>query len=455
MISLRNLFVSLAVLSGTASYSQSHLPDASTIASKMYPGWNLGNTMEANNGGQVFTNNIGLAGETQWQSTKTTQEVINYVKEQGFKSVRIPCNLVCGHISNAADYTIDTNWINRVKEVVDYCINDGLYVLLNDHYDGGWVETSFTDTSNATIENNCAVMKSIWTQIANAFKDYDEHLLFGGLNEPNCDNQDKTDALVRYEQAFIDAVRATGGNNATRTLVVQGPSTDIDNTNKYYTSLPTDPADGRLMVEVHFYSPWQFSGLEEDADWGKMWFFWGAANHVSGGTWSTRNSTSNYEESFVKSQFQKMKAQFVDKGIPVILGEYGCQWRNVGNSSAQKKHDASVKLFHKTVNHYAIENGLIPFVWDINVQNQNGTKGIMSVINRGAKSIYCTPAMEGITEGVNAASKWGGPTSGIVKIPFEQRAVSGNALIYNLSGQRVHSDTKGVVIVAGKKYVQK
>ena len=135
------------------------------IINDMAPGWNLGNTMEANNGGQVFTNNIGLAGETQWQSTKTTQEVIDYVKEQGFKSVRIPCNWVCGHITNAADYTIDANWINRVKEVVDYCINDGLYVLLNDHYDGGWVETSFIDTSNATIENNCEVMKSIWTQI--------------------------------------------------------------------------------------------------------------------------------------------------------------------------------------------------------------------------------------------------------------------------------------------------
>lgn len=452
MISLRNILVSMAVLSGTASFAQ--LPDAATIAAKMYPGWNLGNTMEANNGGKNFANNIGLAGETQWQSTKTTQEVIDYVKSQGFKSVRIPCNWVCGHISNAADNTIDAAWLSRVKEIVDYCIKDGLYVLLNDHYDGGWVETSFTDLSSATIEKNSAVMKAIWTQIANTFKDYDEHLLFGGLNEPNCDNQNKTNALVKYEQAFIDAVRATGGNNTYRTLIVQGPSTDIDNTNKFYTTLPTDPTANRLMVEVHFYSPWQFCGLEEDASWGSMWYFWGSANHVSGGSWSTRNASSSNEENFVKTQFQKMKTQFADKGIPVILGEYGCQWRNVNNSSAQKKHDASVKLFHKTVNQQAIENGLIPFVWDINVQNQNGVKGIMSVINRGAKSIYCSYAMEGIAEGVEAASKWGGPATGISEIPFVKQAEGDNAPAYNLSGQRVHRDAKGVVIVGGKKYLQ-
>ncbi|MBR1462960.1 MAG: glycoside hydrolase family 5 protein [Prevotella sp.] len=446
------MFISLAVLSGTASFAQ--LPDAAAIAAKMYPGWNLGNTMEANNSGKNFENNIGLAGETQWQGTKTTQEVIDYVKSQGFKSVRIPCNWVCGHISNASDNTIDAAWMSRVKEVVDYCINAGLYVLLNDHYDGGWVETSFTDVSNATIEKNSAVMKAIWTQIANAFKDYDEHLLFGGLNEPNCDNQNKTNALVKYEQAFIDAVRSTGGNNTTRTLVVQGPSTDIDNTNRYYTTLPTDPTANRLMVEVHFYSPWQFCGLEEDASWGSMWYFWGSANHVSGGTWSARNSSSSNEENFVKSQFQKMKTQFVDKGIPVIIGEYGCQWRNVANSSAQKKHDASVKLFHKTVNQQAIENGLIPFVWDINVQNQNGLKGIMSIINRSAKSIYCSCAMEGITEGVEAASKWGGPTTGIAEIPFVEKAGAENAPAYNLSGQRVRRDSKGIIIVGGKKYMQ-
>ena len=231
----RNLLcASLLMVSNLVS---AQLPTASEIAAKMYPGWNLGNTMEANNNGTVFTNNVGLSGETSWQSTKTSKEVIDYVKSLGFKSVRIPCNWVCGHISNAADNTIDAEWMARVKEIVDYCVDAGLYVVLNDHYDGGWVETSFGSLDEATVSANCLVMNQIWTQIANTFKDYDEHLLFAGLNEPNVDNQSKTDVLVRYEQAFIDAVRATGGNNASRTLIVQGPSTDIEKTEKYFNTL--------------------------------------------------------------------------------------------------------------------------------------------------------------------------------------------------------------------------
>lgn len=135
-----------------------------------------------------------------------------------------------GHISNASTYTIDQAWMNRVKEVVDYCINDGMYVVLNDHWDGGWLEEHIKDSNAATIAKNKEILKTLWTQIANAFKDYDEHLLFAGLNEPNADNQAATNNLIQYNQAFVGAVRATGGNNARRVLVVQGPSTNIEHT---------------------------------------------------------------------------------------------------------------------------------------------------------------------------------------------------------------------------------
>ena len=380
---------------------------ASSIARQMYPGWNLGNTLEGCNwrsSSAPIDENYGLSTELDWQKTTTTQQVIDFVKSQGFKSVRIPCNWMCGHISDAATHTIDAAWMARVKEVVDYCISDGLYVLLNDHYDGGWVERSFDDLSEATVQKNIGIMNRVWTQIAETFRDYDEHLLFGGLNEPDCNNQAKTDVLIRYEQAFIDAVRATGGNNAKRILVVQGPSTDIDNTSNYFDiSKLTDTAQDALMAEVHFYGPWNFCGMEQDESWGKMFWYWGSANHQSG---STRNATWG-EEDWLKSQFQKMKTQFVDKGIPVVIGEYGCQWRDLSSQSGedQSKHDASVKLFHKTVNQVAISSGMIPFVWDINYASQGGTKGVMTVLNRSSRTVFCQPAMDGITEGV-AAAQW-------------------------------------------------
>ena len=164
---------------------------ATEVINDMAPGWNLGNTLEgvATWAGTDFLNNKGgLGAETSWQDTKTTQEIIDYVKSLGFKSVRIPCAWVYGHISNATTYEIDSQWMTRVKEVVDYCIRDGLYVVLNDHWDGGWLENHIADTDAATIKKNKTILTALWTQIANVFKDYDEHLLFAGLNEPNAEN---------------------------------------------------------------------------------------------------------------------------------------------------------------------------------------------------------------------------------------------------------------------------
>jgi aryl-phospho-beta-D-glucosidase BglC (GH1 family) len=413
------------------------LPKASAIASQMYPGWNLGNTMEPPG--------KNLSAETSWQPTKTSQQVIDYISSLGFKSVRIPCSWNC----HAVDGVIDAAWLARVKEVVDYCLADGLYVLLNDHWDNGWIEVQgFTDLSEANVSAKQENLKSLWTQVAEYFKDYDEHLLFAGLNEPNCDNQAKTDVLIRYEQAFIDAVRATGGNNLSRTLVVQGPSTDIDNTDKYYdvTKL-TDSADGCLMVEVHYYSPWNFAGMEKDESWGKMSWYWGSANHVGG---SAYNSTWG-EESYLLAQFKKMKAKFVDKGYPVILGEYGCQWRDLSGKTGedQAKHDASVKAFHRQVNEQAVNLGLVPMVWDINSTNRQGTKGTMTIIDRKQLGIFNQHAIDGITEGV-AAATWGGTATSLQRVPFRQAPESA----YSLSGYRVGSDYQGVVVSGGRKYIR-
>lgn len=382
---------------------------AKELALEMSPGWNLGNTLEAYNSGQTAS----VGNETLWQKTKTTQEVINYVKEQGFKSVRIPCSWDV-HATNG---TIDAAWMSRVKEVVDYCIGAGLYVILNDHNDGGWIEvygftsdaSNFTKVDDATVTAKATLLKTYWTQIANAFQNYDEHLMFAGMNEPFHDFSDSSDDVITilntYNQAFLDAVRATGGNNAKRTLIVQGPATNIDATCKDAFTMPADTGGqtGYMMCEVHYYDPWQFCGLEEDADWGRTNYYWGEGNHVDG---SAHNASTTYEESYVAAQFAKMKAKFTDKGYPVILGEYGANWRNIASADgeSQDKHNASIKLWFKTVTSAAISNGCVPFVWDINATNQNGTKGIMTILDRSKLSVFCSPALEGIKEGAASAT---------------------------------------------------
>lgn len=452
MNSIRKTLLILTVLGSTVSFSQSQLPNAIEIAPKMYPGWNLGNTLEGGGTDNVYTNNGGLGAEKAWQGTTTTQAIIDFVAAQGFKSVRIPASWVMGHIIDADELTIDPVWMNRVKEIVDYCINDGLYVLLNDHWDGGWIQGTFKqDISEPTVAANCEKMKKLWTQIAEAFKDYDEHLLFAGLNEPEAEKEEQIKVLMTYEQAFIDAVRATGGNNASRTLVVQGPNTSIELSSQYVDmSKFEDTASKALMIEVHYYSPPQFTGVWEGPNGDEPFYFWGAANHVPSGTYKKYNCTWG-EEAYVREQFQMMKEAFVDKGYPVILGEYGANWREFSNNSIQKKHDASLWLFHKTINEEAIKRGIIPYVWDINNPNRYGTGGIMCIIDRSKPSVFDTNSLDGIMAGVEAA-QWGGPTSGIKRVLSDR---SRQQTVYDLMGRRVASNSKGLLIVDGKKKVFK
>lgn len=401
---LNDITESVTVTQAKGNSSNEISATAMQLAKLMYPGWNLGNTMEATG--------TGVNAEVAWQSTKTTQAIIDYVKEQGFKSIRIPCSWYI----HSTDGNIDAAWMSRVQEIVDYCIKDGLYVVLNDHWDNGWIEvegfskssSSYEAVDEATITSKISMLKTLWTQIANNFKDYDEHLLFAGMNEPfqeyslfNSRHKELTPILLRYNQAFIDAVRATGGNNVKRTLVVQGPSVSISSTceSSYGFTMPTDIDNqtGYLMAEVHYYEPWDFCG--ESSSSAKL--YWGSANHVSG---SSYNCTWG-EEDWTTTQMSKMKTNFYDKGYPVILGEYGANWRDVSSVSGnQTKHDAAVKAWFKDVTTKAINCGIVPFVWDINSANKNGIAGTMTIINRANLSVFCTPALEGITAGVSAAS---------------------------------------------------
>ena len=423
---------------------------AMDVVNDMSPGWNLGNTFEATTswtGGALWNNKGGLGAETGWQDTKTSQAVIDFVKSLGFKSIRIPCAWAYGHISDASNYTIDAAWMARVKEVVDYCINDGLYVVLNDHWDGGWLEEKMKDSNAANIAKNKGILKLLWTQIANAFKDYDEHLLFAGLNEPGADNQASTNNLIQYNQTFVDAVRATGGNNAKRVLVVQGPSTNIDHTCNFMNGkMPNDIVPGKLAIEVHYYNPWQFWGMENDESWGKVFYYWGNGNHHSG---STHNATWG-EEKDMKDQLQKMKTYFVDKGYPVVIGEFGANWRDISKLSneSQEKHNASIKAHYKELHRLCKEmGGMVPMTWDINSRSQNGTKGTMTIVDRKNLTVYGKYALEGINEIYPRPSE-----DGVSSVTIKK--ADDNAL-YNLQGMRVNESqmTKGGIFIKGGRKI--
>jgi hypothetical protein len=196
--------------------------------------------------------------------------------------------------------------------------------------------------------------------------------------------------LLEYEQTFIDAVRATGGNNASRVLIVQGPNTDIDNTDNLFNTMPTDVISDRLMVEVHYYSPWQFCGMENTDTWDNIAYFWGEGNHVSG---SSHNATWG-EEEYMATEFDKMKKKFVDKGIPVILGEYGAikdRSSLITNASELAKHKQSRYDFNMKVTREAKNHGMVPFMWDTG-EGMSRTSGavtsdvIIPAILEGAKA---------------------------------------------------------------------
>ncbi len=321
------------------------LPSAQELAKQMTVGWNLGNTMEA------------ICDENAWGAGRTSQTLIDSVKAAGFNTIRIPVAWFCH--SDTIKSEIDAAWIARVKEVVDYSIDDSLYVIINMHWDNGWLENRIDEVNQAQVNKR---QYAYWTQIAENFKDYDEHLLFAGANEPNASDSVEVSILLSYHQTFVDAVRATGGNNASRTLIVQGPETDIEKTVNLLNTMPVDQIEDRMMVEVHYYTPFQFCLMQGDADWGKMFYYWGKGNHSK--TEVERNAYWG-EESHIDKFFGLMKTKFVDNGIPVILGEFGAYKRKLSSPSDLALNNASVEYFSEYVVKSAVSNGLIPYYWDI------------------------------------------------------------------------------------------
>lgn len=306
-------------------------------------GWNLGNSMEPPSG-------IGSWGGP------PTRALIDSVAKAGFNTVRIPCAWDCH--ADQTTHKIDPVYMARVKEAVDWCYANRLYVVVNDHWDSGWLENHLTGTVNPALD---AKMKSYWSQIATTFAGYDNHLLFAAANEPNVKTAEQMAELTSYYQTFVDAVRATGGNNTSRWLVLQGASADIDATDKLMNTFPKDPTPGRLMAEIHFYSPYQFCLMDKDQSWGKMFYYWGQGYHSSSDP--TRNPTWG-EESSVDTEFDKMRAKFVSKGIPVIVGEFRAERRGGLPAADAALNYASCTYWNKYVVDSANSHGLSPICWD-------------------------------------------------------------------------------------------
>ena len=390
------------------------LPTAVEIASKMIVGCNIGNTLEV------------PGGETGWGNPVVSQKFVDGMKAAGFNTVRIPCSW--DSHADATTQVIAPAWLDRVKEVVDYCLNNGMYAIINTHWDSGWLET------NVTLEKQASVnikQKAYWTQIANYFKDYDEHLLFASANEPNVSDATGMMVLMSYHQTFIDAVRGTGSNNASRTLVVQGPSTDITLTNTLMNKMPTDQIENRLIAEIHYYTPWNYCGMSKDETWGNMFYYWGKGYHST--TDAAHNATWG-EESDVEKYLGLMKTKFVDKGIPVIMGEFGASLRTTLSGANQTLYLASRQYYYKYIVNSAIKKGIIPIIWDTGallnrntgaVSDSNTLNGIMLGAGLSftlTKKINGSGTVSNIPSGTVYS---GGKTIKLTAIPAEGSVFSG------------------------------
>lgn len=284
-------------------------------------GINLGNTLEACDNNVGIKTNTPLSYETHWGQPKTTQAMIDGMKAAGFDTIRIPAAWMTNatHLYEG-DYTIDAGYMDRVEEVVRYARKAGMYVIINDHWDGGWYGM-FGSESAETRALAMEAYKGMWQQIAERFRDYSDYLIFESANEELGGRFDEnsplycSDSVVTYltdderyaltneiNQTFVDVVRATGGNNATRFLLIAGYSTNIDQTCDDRFQMPKDTADSKLMLSVHYYDPWSYCGASSAASatkWGKV---------------------SDYE--YLDQQLAKL-TKFTDAGYGVVIGEYG------------------------------------------------------------------------------------------------------------------------------------
>ncbi|MCQ2095542.1 MAG: glycoside hydrolase family 5 protein [Bacteroidaceae bacterium] len=335
------VFIIVLTLSQSVACSQ----NARTMLSHMGIGWNLGNTLEAYNSGN------GIDSETSWGNVRTEKWMIDSIAKAGFRSVRIPVRWY-PHFSYAdGRLRIDPDWLSRVKEVVGYCLDDDLYVIINTHHEL-WLEGSpfYADSSRVYKQ-----FRDLWTEIALAFRDYDHRLLFAGTNEVHVGNDwgrpkdENSEVQNGYNQVFVDAVRATGGRNKTRNLVVQTYAANADFGLELFR-MPHDKVKNHLIVEVHNYDPYQYGLTDEVRFWGRKYVRYG--------------TVSSDDETVAALLYQRLKEQFTDKGIPFIVGEMGANYHTASDRREQALVEASCADYYRYVIRLVRQSGGVPFIWD-------------------------------------------------------------------------------------------
>ena len=333
--------------------------EAFTFVKNMKVGWNLGNTLEAHNNGQISGDE--LKTEEVWGNPVTTQKMIDEVKKAGFETIRIPITWR-GHVTVAEDgsITVSEVWLNRVKEVVDYAVNNDMYIIINTHHDIDPENGYYPSTEN--YERSEAYLSAIWTAMAETFKDYDEHLIFESLNEPRLTGstyewnfqagapecQDAAECINRLNQTFVDIVRASGGNNAQRYLMLPGYDASLDGAMTDLYRLPTDTAENKLIVSVHAYTPYNFA-LQPPQESG------------STDTFSIDASASTKDIDYLMNSLYK---KYVSQGIPVVIGEFGAREKNF---NLQDRLDYYVYYISS-----ARARGISCLVWDNNAFSGTG-----------------------------------------------------------------------------------
>lgn len=357
----------------------------SQIVEAMGPGWNLGNQLES------VTDNV--PEETNWGNPVITEKLIQSVKAAGFKSIRIPVSYFA-KIDDDKDYTIDSKWLDRVQEVVDYCIKNDLYAVINIHGDGyNTIDGSWLLCNGKNQTEIKKKYKKVWKQIAERFKNYDEHLLFESMNEEfdgsySEPNKEYYQNINDYNQIFVDTVRKTGDNNTKRWLIIPGWNTNIDyTTGDYGFKLPTDQyrdksidKEQRIMISVHYYSPWDFCGGENCVitQWGNE------ADDPS-------KTSTTCDETYMKNQLNLMKTTFADKGYPVFIGEYG----SIDKTSYDSENEYYRAYFARKLCQLSRKNGCIPMYWD---NGYNGVHGF-GLFDRTTCEITQPVIIDAIMEG--------------------------------------------------------
>lgn len=319
------------------SEGDSDFRTASEIVSDIKVGWNLGNTLESYN-----TNKTGLNTETGWGNPKTTKEMITAVKNAGFNAVRVP--VTWGEHMDGD--TIQSDWLDRVQEVVDYAYDQDMYVILNMHHD----DYIWFKPADSEYSANSAKLKAIWSQISQRFGDYGDRLIFEGMNEPRTvgsanewmgGTSEERAVVSKYEQDFVDTVRASGGNNAYRSLIVTSYAASAETAAMNDLTVPNS---GNIIVSIHYYAPWKFADGSETAfgDSGK---------------------------SELDAKFSEIKSKFIDKGTPAIIDEFGC---------VNAADEATRAEYYGYYISSAKANGIKCFIWDNGVASGESSYGIFS-----------------------------------------------------------------------------